>query len=76
MIFLQGGAMMHYISTNGLHRFVPSQQKMKRLDGLIPKLAKFSINGKHQLLTRMPQAPHVFGGLMLIPIFVTHFVQA
>ena len=24
----------------------------------------------------MPQAPHMLGGLMLIPIFVTHFVQA
>ena len=70
------GTMSHDISANELHLHVPSQQKMKRLDGLIPKLAKFSSNGKHQLLTRMPQAPHVFGGLMLIPIFMTHFVQA
>ena len=70
--FLQVGAMTHYISTNGLHWSVPSQQKMKRLDGLIPKLAKFSSNGKHQLLTRvarMLQVPHVFGG----PNVDTHF---
>ena len=74
--FLQVGVMTHDFSTSELHQPIHSQQKMKRLDGLIPKIAKFSSNGKHQLLTRMPQAPHVFGGLMLIPIFMTHFVQA
>ena len=31
-----------------------------------------NINYSH----RMPQAPRVLGGLMLIPIFATHFVQA
>jgi len=29
-------------------------------------------NGKHQLLTRMPQVPCVLGGLMLIPIFAIY----
>ena len=31
------GTMMHSISTNKLNQRVPSQQKMKRLDGLILK---------------------------------------
>ena len=31
------GTMMHDISTNELNQRVPSQQKMKRLDGLILK---------------------------------------
>ena len=49
------------------------QQNIKHLGKLIPKLAKSSSNGKHPLLTCMPQVPRVLGGLMLIPIFATHF---
>ena len=69
--FLQVGVMMHDISTSELHQPVHSQQKMKHSDGLIPKPATFTSNGKHQLLTRMPQAPCVLRGLMLIPFFMT-----
>lgn len=36
------GAMTHDISTNKLHLRVPSQQKMKCLDGLILKLTTFT----------------------------------
>ena len=42
---------------------------------LIPKPATPTSNGKHQLLTRMTQASYVLGGLMLIPIFATNFIQ-
>ena len=45
------GTMSHDISANELHLHVPSQQKMKRLDGLILKLTTFTSSGKHQLLT-------------------------
>ena len=70
--FLQVGVMTHNISTSKLHQPVHSQQKMKRLDGLIPKPRTFTNNRKHQLLTRMPQAPCMLRGLMLTPIFATH----
>ena len=53
-----------------------SQQKIDRLGKLIPKTVAFTSNGKYQLLARMPQSPHMLGGLMLILIFATHFVQA
>ena len=36
------GTMMHSISTNKLNQRVPSQQKMKRLDGLILKFTTFT----------------------------------
>ena len=49
---------------------------MEHLSKLIPKPAMSTSNEKYQLLTRMLQAPRMMGGLMLIPIFATHFVQA
>ena len=52
--FLQVGVMTHDISTGELHQLVHSQQKMKHSNGLIPKPATFTSNGKHQLLERMP----------------------
>ena len=75
--FLQVGVMTHDISTSELHQLVSSQQKIERLGMLIPKTATSTSNGKYQLLlTRMPQAPCVLEGLILIPIFAIHFLQA
>ena len=51
-------------------------KKMEILGELIPKPATSTSNGKHQLLTHMAQASCVRRGLMLILIFMTHFVQA
>ena len=70
--FLQVGVMTHDISTSKLHQPVHSQQKMKHLDGLIPKPATSTSNGKHQLLTHMPQVSCMLEGLMLTSIFATH----
>ena len=53
-----------------------SQQKIECLGKLIPKTATSTCNGKHQLLIHMLQVTRVLGGLMLIPIFATHFIQA
>ena len=49
---------------------------MKCLGKPIPKPPTFSSSGKYQLITRMLQVSHVLGELTLIPIFVTHFLQA
>ena len=53
-----------------------SQQKIECLGKLIPKTTTSTCNGKHQLLIHMLQVTRVLGGLMLIPIFATHFIQA
>ena len=75
--FLQVGVMTHDISTSELHQLVSSQQKIECLGMLIPKTATSTSNGKYQLLlTRMPQAPCVLEGLILISIFAIHFLQA
>ena len=47
-------------------------KKKHHLDRLNSKPTTSTKNGKYQLLTRMPQASYMLGGLMLIPIFVTH----
>ena len=65
-----------YFYTYGPPQPTTSQQKMEHLSKLIPKPAMSTSNEKYQLLTRMLQAPRMIGGLMLIPIFTTHFVQA
>ena len=65
-----------YFYTYGPPQPTTSQQKMEHLSKLIPKPAMSTSNEKYQLLTRMLQAPRMIGGLMLIPIFATHFVQA
>ena len=52
------------------------KKKMKCLGKPIPKPPTFSSSGKYQLITRMLQVSHVLGELTLIPIFVTHFLQA
>ena len=51
-----------------------TKKKMEHLGNLIPKLAIFLSNGKHQQLTRMLQAPCVLRGLMSIPIFAINFL--
>ena len=61
-VLLQVVSKIHDISTNGLLQPIFSQQKMERLVMIIPKPTTSTSNGKHQLLTRMLQAPRVLGG--------------
>ena len=61
-IFKSGLLQPNVFMQDRLHRPISSQQKIKHLGKLIPKLAKSSSNGKHQLLTRMLQAPRVLEG--------------
>ena len=71
VIFLKAGSTTDNISTYGLLWSMSYQQKIKHLGELILKLATFTSNKNHQLLTRMPAR-----GLMLILIFATHSLQA
>ena len=75
-IFLKAGSTTDNILAYGLLWPMSCQQKIKNLGKLILELATSTSNGNHQLLTCMPQAPHVLEGLMLISIFATHFVWA
>jgi len=71
---LQMGFIDQYLLNNKNNK---KQKEKKRAFGvLIPKLATSTSNGKYQLFTCMLQAPSVLGGLMLILIFATHFLQA
>ena len=62
MMHLQVGFTTHDISTNRLLRPIFSQQKMERLGRLIPNPTTSTSNGRHQLLTHIPQAPCMLGG--------------
>ena len=79
MTSLQMGFIDQYLlNNNNNNNNNKKKQKEKRecLGMLIPKPTTSTSNGKYQLLTCMLQAPCMLGGLMLIPIFVTHFLRA
>ena len=68
-----GPTILQHMGFSAIHDI--STKKMEHLGKLILKPTTSTSNGKHQLLTPYAASAMHARGLMLIPIFATHFLQ-